>query len=341
MKPEAAAARPAHDLTGREHPHVFDSGNVAGERRTWIVVALTGVAMVAEVAAGIVTGSLALLADGWHMGTHVAALAMSAIAYRLARKWAADPRFAFGSWKIEVLGAYSSALVLAIVALAIGYESVVRLLHPQPIDFMPALVVAVIGLGVNLLSAWILHGAGDHHGNAAAHGHHDHGHHHDDDPHDHGDAHGHAHHDLNLRSAYLHVLADALTSVLAIGALLAGLYGGWAWLDPAVGLVGAAVIAVWAKNLIAQSSRVLLDREMDSPLVAQVRTAIESDGDAQVTDLHLWRVGRDRYACIVSLVADQPLAPDTYRERLKGLPAIAHATIEVNACSAARCSEPT
>lgn len=317
-----------HDLSGRLHAHVFDAGNVAGERRTWIVVALTAVAMVAEVAAGLLTGSLALLADGWHMGTHVAALAMSALAYHLARKWASDPRFAFGSWKIEVLGAYSSAIVLAIVALAIGYESVLRLLKPQPIDFAPALVVATLGLAVNLLSAWILHGGrGGHHG----HGHEHHGHdHHGHDGHGHDD---HAdHEDLNLRSAYLHVLADALTSVLAIGALLAGLYGGWNWLDPAVGLVGAVVIALWARNLIGQSSRVLLDREMDSPLVAQVREAMESDGDAHVTDLHLWRVGRERYACIVSLVADRPFAPDAYRERLRDLSAIAHATIEVNAC---------
>jgi cation diffusion facilitator family transporter len=314
-----------HDLSAWRHQHVFDTGNVEGERRTWIVVAITAVTMVAEIAGGWITGSMALLADGWHMGTHVAALAISAMAYHLARRWAADPRFAFGTWKIEVLGAFSSALVLGIVAIAIGVESVARLARPQPIDFLPALVVAAIGLAVNLASAWILGGghahAGDDHG-------HDHGH----------DHHGHDHNDLNLRSAYAHVLTDAFTSVLAIAALLAGLFGGWNWVDPAMGLVGAAVIAWWSKGLLAESGRVLLDREMDSPLVGQVRSAIESDGDAQVADLHLWRVGRDRYACIVCVVADAPLAADAYRTRLAGIAPVVHATIEVNRCPGGDCA---
>ena len=308
----------AHDLAGRRHTHVFDAGNRAAERRTWVVVAIAAVTMVAEIAAGWITGSMALLADGWHMGTHVGALALSALAYALARRWAEDERFTFGTWKIEVLGAFSSALLLGIVAVGIAAGSLYRLVRPEPIDYGPALIVAAVGLAVNLLSALVLG-----HGHAPDAGHaHEHGH-------DHGHSH---HHDLNLRSAYAHVLADALTSIVAIVALLGGRYAGWDWLDPAMGVVGAVVIALWARTLLRDSARVLLDREMDSPLVGEARTAIESDGDAQVTDLHLWRVGRDRYACIVCLVADRPFTADVYRERLSRLPAIVHATIEVNAC---------
>ncbi|QJR11851.1 Cadmium, cobalt and zinc/H(+)-K(+) antiporter [Usitatibacter rugosus] len=315
-------ASPAHDLSGRQHSHVFDAGNRAGEVRTQIVIAVTALTMVVEIAVGWWSGSMALLADGWHMGTHVAALAIAVFAYRYARRWATDSRFAFGTWKVEVLGAFASAIVLGLVGVAVAVESLVRLARPEPIDFKIALIVAVVGLVVNLVCAFILEGAGGH-----SHAGHDHDHRHD---------HGHAH-DLNLRAAYVHVLTDAFTSVLAIVALTAGLFLGWSWLDPAMGLVGAAVIAVWAWGLMRDSARVLLDREMDSPLVGQVRSALESDGDAQVADLHVWRVGRDRYACIACVVADAPLAPDVYRARLEALPTIAHATIEVNACPAKSC----
>lgn len=312
-----------HDLSAWRHEHAFDTGNRAAETRTWIVVAITAVTMVAEIAGGWITGSMALLADGWHMGTHVAALAMAGIAYALARRWSRDSRFAFGTWKIEVLGAFSSALVLAIVALAMLVESVIRLVNPHEIAFGTALAVAVVGLLVNVASAIVLAG-------------HDHGHDHDHD-HDHGGhAHG-GHHDLNLRGAYLHVLADAFTSVLAIAALAAGMVAGWAWLDPAMGIVGAVVIAWWSKGLLVQSSRVLLDREMDSPVAGAVKLAIESDGDAEIADLHLWRVGRDRYACIVSVVARTPLTPDDYRGRLAGIATLAHVSIEVNRCPHDRC----
>ena len=312
-----------HDLSAWRHEHAFDTGNRAAETRTWIVVAITAVTMVAEIAGGWITGSMALLADGWHMGTHVAALAMAGIAYALARRWSRDSRFAFGTWKIEVLGAFSSALVLAIVALAMLVESVIRLVNPHEIAFGTALAVAVVGLLVNVASAILLAG-------------HDHGHDHDHD-HDHGGhAHG-GHHDLNLRGAYLHVLADAFTSVLAIAALAAGMVAGWAWLDPAMGIVGAVVIAWWSKGLLVQSSRVLLDREMDSPVAGAVKLAIESDGDAEIADLHLWRVGRDRYACIVSVVARTPLTPDDYRGRLAGIATLAHVSIEVNRCPHDRC----
>jgi cation diffusion facilitator family transporter len=318
-----------HDLTAWRHEHAFDPGNRAGEARTWVVVAITAVTMVAEIAGGWITGSMALLADGWHMGTHVAALSMAGIAYALARRWSSDSRFAFGTWKIEVLGAFSSALVLALVALAMAAESVVRLVNPEPIAFGSALAVAVVGLVVNVASAFVLAG-------------HDHGHDHEhgqDHEHDHAREHDHDDHkhDLNLRAAYLHVLADAFTSVLAIAALAAGMLAGWAWLDPAMGIVGAAVIAWWSKGLLAQSARVLLDREMDSPLAAQVRLAIESDGDAEIADLHLWRVGRARYACIVAVVARQPLTPDEYRGRLAGIAALAHVSIEVNRCPHQSC----
>lgn len=315
-----------HDLTAWRHEHAFDAGNRSGEARTWVVVAITAVTMVAEIVGGWITGSMALTADGWHMGTHVAALAMAGIAYALARRWSRDARFAFGTWKIEVLGAFTSALLLAVVALAMAAESVVRLLEPRPIAFGAALAVAVVGLVVNVVSAFVL---SDH-----DHDHdHDHGH-----EHEHGhDDHHHGHADLNLRAAYLHVLTDAFTSVLAIGALVAGMTLGWAWMDPLMGLVGAAVIAWWSKGLIAQSARVLLDREMDSPVAAQVKLAIESDGDAEIADLHVWRVGRARYACIVTVVAREPLTPDGYRERLAGIGSLAHVSVEVNRCPHLRC----
>jgi cation diffusion facilitator family transporter len=308
-----------HDLTAWRHDHEFDAGNRAGEARTWTVVAITGATMIAEIVGGWLTGSMALLADGWHMGTHVAALAIAGIAYALARRWARDERFAFGTWKIEVLGAFSSALALAIVALAMAAESVLRLANPREIAFGTALAVAVVGLVVNVASAFMLAG-------------HDHGH----DP-DHDHDHGHGHHDLNLRGAYLHVIADAFTSVLAIVALAAGMLFGWAWLDPLMGIVGAAVIAWWSKGLLTQSASVLLDREMDSPVTARVRQAIENDGDAEIADLHVWRVGRARYACVVAVVAKDPLTPDGYRERLAGIAELAHVSVEVNRCPHVSC----
>ncbi len=318
-----------HNLADWQHNHAYDTGNRAAERRTWIVVAITAVTMVAEIAAGYITGSMALTADGWHMATHVVALSIAGIAYLLARRWAADERFAFGTWKIEVLGAFSSALLLGVVALAMAVESVHRLAAPEPISFLPALVVAVIGLLVNLASAWVLGGAGHGHGDGddAHHAH---------DEHDHGEAH-HGHQDLNLRSAYVHVLADAFTSVLAIVALAAGLWLGWSWLDPVMGLVGAGVILWWAKGLLRDSSRVLLDREMEAPLVGEIRAAVESDGDAEIADLHVWRVGRASHAAVLTVVAQSPRAPDVYRARLTGIATLKHVSVEVNRCPHADC----
>jgi cation diffusion facilitator family transporter len=329
-----------HDLSGWQHTHAFDAGNRAAERRTWIVVAITAITMVAEIVGGIVTGSMALLADGWHMSTHVVALSIAGIAYVLARRWARDARFAFGTWKIEVLGAFASALLLGIVALAMGVESVHRLVDPAPINFGPALAVAVLGLVVNLASAWVLHAAHPQHGHGHGHGHdHDHPHDHHDDRHeDHAPHHDrHKHHDLNLRSAYVHVVADAFTSVLAIAALAAGLWAGWNWLDPLMGLVGGGVIAWWAKGLLADSSRVLLDREMDSPVVSRIRGAIESDNDAELADLHVWRVGRASYAAVMTVVAHQPLTPAAYRDRLAHIDTLVHVSVEVNRCAHEDC----
>ncbi len=323
-----------HNLASWQHSHSYDAGNRAAERRTWIVVAITAVTMVAEIVAGYLTGSMALTADGWHMATHVVALSIAGIAYLLARRWSKDERFAFGTWKIEVLGAFSSALLLAVVAIAMVVESIRRLVDPAPISFAPALVVAAIGLAVNLASAWVL--GGDH-------GEHDRGHHeddHGDGHHDHDHAHehhGHGGHDLNLRSAYVHVLADAFTSVLAIVALAAGLWLGWSWLDPFMGIVGAGVILWWSKGLLGDSARVLLDREMEAPLVREIRAAIETDGDAEVADLHVWRVGRASHAAVLTVVAHRPLTPEEYRARLTRLGSLAHVSVEVNRCPHGDC----
>ena len=321
-----------HDLSSWQHNHAYDAGNRGAERRTWAVVAITAITMVVEIVAGFVTGSMALLADGWHMSTHVAALSIAGFAYWLARRWSRDDRFAFGTWKIEVLGAFTSALLLGVVAIAMVVESVIRLVTPSPIDFAPALTVAVVGLVVNVVSALVLgHGhppdAGHAQDPGPEHGHHDHG------PHQ---GHGHPD-DLNLRSAYVHVVADALTSVLAIAALAAGLWLGWSWLDPVMGIVGAAVILWWSRGLLRDSARVLLDREMDSPVVQDIRKSIESDGDAEIADLHVWRVGRASHAAVVTVVAERPLAPDAYRQRLRSIRSLMHVSVEVNRCPHGDC----
>jgi cation diffusion facilitator family transporter len=307
------------DPTRWQESHDFDTGNRSGERGTRRVVLLTATMMAAEIVAGWLTNSMALLADGWHMGTHVAALSITAFAYWYARRHAADPRFAFGTWKVGVLAGFTSAVILGVVALYMAYESALRVMTPLPIRYDQAIVVAVIGLAVNLLSAWLLRG-----------------HEHDPDQlghrHDHGHHNGDGYHDLNLRAAYLHVLADALTSVFAIVALAGGKLFGWDWLDPAMGIVGAAVITHWAWGLLRLSSRVLLDREMDDPVVQEVRDAIEGDGEAVVVDLHVWRVGPGKYACIVGLVTAHPEPPDHYKERLRVHEELVHITVEVHHC---------
>jgi cation diffusion facilitator family transporter len=296
------------------HNHDFHAVNPLAERGTRWVVLLTAVMMVAEIVVGWLTNSMALLADGWHMGTHVAALSIAAFAYWYARLHATDSRFAFGTWKVGVLGGFASAIVLGIVALGVVYESIVHLLSRPPIEYDTAIVVAILGLLVNLASAWLLQGH-EHPG-------HDHGH----------DHHGHGHHDLNLRAAYLHVLADAVTSVLAIVALVSAKFLGWDWLDPVMGLVGAVVITSWSWGLLRQTTRILLDREMDEPVVQEIREVIEADGDSRILDLHVWRVGAGKFACIVVLIAAHPEPPEHYKDRLSVHEELAHITVEVHHC---------
>jgi cation diffusion facilitator family transporter len=300
------------------HVHVFDTSNPVAERRTRQVMWLTLAMMVVEIAAGTVLGSMALLADGWHMSSHALALGVSAFAYSLARRHAQDPRFAFGTWKIEVLGGYTSAVFLLGVAAYMGIESISRLLQPAPIRFDEAIPVAVLGLAVNVLSAWLLAGGHDH---GHAHGH-EHGH-------DHAHGHSHAHHDLNLRSAYLHVVADAATSVLAIIALVGGKYLGAHWLDPVMGIVGTVLVGRWAIGLLRDTGRVLLDAEMDAPVVQEVRDVVATlPGPPQLRDLHVWRVGRGKYACIVHLAGTQALHAAEVRDALAIHEELVHVTVE-------------
>lgn len=315
----------AHDLAEWRHDHVFDSGNIAGERGTRRVMWITAAMMLVEIAAGWHYNSMALLADGWHMSSHVVAIGLSAFAYAAARKHAADPRFAFGTWKIEVLGGFASAVFLLLIAALMVWGSAERLLRPEPIHYPEALAVAALGLLVNLGCALIL-GNAHHHGHGHGHGHdHDHEHHHH-------------HHDLNLKSAYLHVIADAATSVAAIAALAGGWWLGWAWLDPAMGIVGAVIVAVWARGLIRETSKVLLDREMDHPVVDEIREVIAergAGGETLIADLHVWRVGRATYACALSVVThDAQLTPRQVREWLAVHEEIVHATIEIHRCEA-------
>ena len=324
------APRHEHVFLGRDHDR--------HERRTWIVVGLTLAMMIVEIIAGTLFGSMALVADGWHMSTHAAALGIAGFAYSFARRHAHDRRFTFGTGKLGDLAAFASALVLMLVALFIAWESAVRLTAPVAIDFRQALIVAVLGLAVNLASALILRE--DHHGHHHGHGHSHGGHGHHHAGHDHSHSHGDRHHDAhaghgadnNLRAAYLHVLADAFTSVLAIAALVGGSLYGWIWLDPLMGLVGAAVIAHWSVGLIRSAGAVLLDTVPDAELADMITERMAAAG-ADVTDLHLWQVGPGHFGAIVSVVAAEPAAPSAYKARLTGLPQLAHLTVEVNAAA--------
>lgn len=299
------------------HEHVFLGANQErNERRVWLVVALTATMMVVEITAGHWFGSMALIADGWHMSTHAAAMLIAVLAYRYARKNASNRAFTFGTGKVGDLAGFASAVILALIALLIGWESFQRLVEPVPISFNQAIMVAVIGLVVNLLSAWLLRDDHHHHG-------HSHGHHHQDHHHGHGQ-------DNNLRAAYLHVLADALTSVLAIVALLLGRAYGWFWADPVMGIVGAIVISRWSWGLIKDSGAVLLDRvPEDGRIEAKVREAIE-DGTDRIADLHVWQIGPGHYSVIASIASEAPKAVAEYKAMLSHIDHVSHTTVEVH-----------
>lgn len=311
------------------HSHVFlGESHTRNEKRTWLVIALTATMMMVEIAAGTIYGSMALVADGWHMATHAAAMLITALAYYYARKNAENRRFTFGTGKLGELAGFASAVILALIALMIGWESVVRLTAPVPIDFNQAIMVAVVGLIVNLASAWLL--SGDHH-------HHHHGHHHDHHHgHDHDHRHDHDHHggDNNLRAAYMHVLADGLTSVLAIVALLTGSLYGWLWLDPAMGIVGALVIARWSWGLIRDSGGVLVDYlPAGEDLPEEIRNTIENERE-KITDLHVWRLGPGHHGAIVAIRSAEPRPPAFYRDKLAHIHDLSHVTIEVEPLAA-------
>jgi len=313
-----------HNLSEWSHDHVFTEDSHAAERGTRLVMWITAVMMVIEIIAGWWFNSMALLADGWHMSSHAVAIGVSAFAYAAARRHAHDPRFAFGTWKIEILGGFASAIFLLGVAAMMIFGSVERILAPQAIHYQDAIVVAVVGLVVNIVCAMILGGVHNHH-----HGHDHQGDHH----HAHGDSNG---QDLNLKSAYIHVIADAATSVLAIVALAGGWIYGCSWLDPVMGIVGAALVAIWAKNLVIETGKVLLDREMDHPVVQEIRDVIETGpeaGDTRLADLHVWRVGKSSYSCALSVVThDTELTPKQIRKQLALHEEIVHATIELHLC---------
>jgi cation diffusion facilitator family transporter len=310
------------DLSNWTHDHVFDRGNHAAEKGTYAVMGITAAMMIVEIVAGWRFNSMALLADGWHMSSHAIALGLSAFAYTAARRYAHDPRFAFGTWKIEVLGGFASATLLLGIAAMMVFASVERLVSPQPIHYQEAILVAALGLVVNIVCAIILGGAHNHRHYEKIRAGHDHDRHH--------------HHDLNLTSAYLHVISDAATSVLAIIALTGGWIYGWSWLDPVIGIFGAVLVAIWAKNILGETGKVLLDREMDCPLVSRIRKTIESGsgaGDTRITDLHVWRVGKESYSCALSIVTHDPLmTPRQVRKKLSRHEEIAHATIEIHQC---------
>lgn len=313
----------AGSLESFQHSHNFlGEGHGRNERRTWIVVALTAGMMAVEILAGLAFGSMALLADGIHMATHAGALTIAGLAYWFARRHVRNERFTFGTGKVGDLAGFSSAMILAMVAVLVTVDAISHLMHPVKIAYTEAILVASVGLMVNVVSAWLL--KDDHH-----HDGHDHAHDHDHEEEGHGH---HQHHDHNLRSAYVHVLADALTSVFAIAALLTARYFGWAWIDPVVGMVGALVVANWAYGLMRDTGLVLLDGSAGGEVRSGIRKILETDTD-RISDLHVWRVGPGRHAAIISLVTHTPHDPMYYKARLASLPTLAHVTVEVTPCS--------
>lgn len=303
-----------HNLHKWQHNHDFAVIHEHGERRTLQVLLLTAVTMTVEITAGLAYGSMALLADGWHMGTHVAAFMITIFAYRFARKHADNPSFAFGTGKVSVLGGFASAITLAVVALMMAVESIQRIIVPQEIHFNEAIVVAVLGLVINIVCAFLLR-----------------------EHHDHSHDHHHHHNDHNLRAAYIHVLADAMTSVLAITALTAGKFFGWNGLDPFMGIVGAIVITRWAYLLLKETGPILLDGSIDEKYIQDITKTIEKDKDNRVADIHIWKVGPTDFAAIISIVTHYPQQIEHYRNLLRNFPVLTHVTIEINNCTTEPC----
>ena len=312
------------------HSHVFlAAGHEASERRTWMVIWLCGAMMVLEIIGGLMFNSIALIADGLHMSTHAGALLLAAVAYTYSRRHADDERFTFGTGKLGDLAGFTSAVILAMISLLIGYEAVARFLDPRPIHFGQAIPIAVLGLVVNLASAWLL--GGDHHHGASHHADHDDAHHHEHDHHDHDQGHGHAEtdhsRDHNMRAAVVHVIADAAVSVLVIAGLIAARTLGWLWMDPLAGAIGAVVIATWSWSLIRDTGRILLDVNPDRKLTKRIRAIVEESGD-QVADFHLWRLGPGHLGAILSVVTRDGRNEAYYRAKLAALPSLSHVTIE-------------
>lgn len=320
------------------HLQDFDNSNAASEKSTLRVIILTGITMCVEIIAGLSTGSMALLADGWHMGTHAFALGITYLAYVMARRYSGSSVFSFGTGKFGILSGYTSALFLGATALYTIYESVYRFFNPEQIAFNEAIFVAITGLCVNAVSIWMLHGKEGHAHHGHSHHHHDHQEHeHHEHTHEHTHEHPHEHtskpahkHDHNLRAAYLHVMADALTSILAIAALLAGKYVGWAFLDPVMGVVGGILIAKWAWGLFWSSGLILLDGNKDHSLQQEVISSVEEDGQSTVEDLHIWPINSDSYALALSVSCDSPTSARQYSQRLSGIRKIKHSTIETH-----------
>lgn len=308
----------SENLSQWRHDHTFaQDQRRPGESRTLIVIAITALMMVVEIFAGIHYGSMALLADGLHMASHTVALGITAFAYIYARQHARNRSFSFGTGKVNALGGFTGAVLLAIFALYMGFESIIRLVNPVNIAFNQAIAVAALGLLVNGVSVFIL--GTDNHG-------HDHPH-----AHQHPDEHHH-HHDHNLKAAYLHVMADALTSILAIVALLSAKYFGWIWMDPIMGVIGAVLVARWSYGLLGTTTSVLLDRQAPESLRNTIMEAIEQDGDSRVTDLHVWSIGPGIYSAQITLVAHSPATPDEYKDRIPESADLVHITIETHVC---------
>ncbi len=315
------------DISSYEHSHIFSLTEGKAERRTFWVVLITLGMMFVEIIAGWLYHSMALLADGWHMSTHALALTISLLAFIFARRHASDRSFTFGTWKLEVLGGFTSGIILGFVGLFMGYVSIVRLFQPLEIRYNEAILIAVIGLVVNLVSMLLLNVKNESH-----HHHHHHEHeHHEHDDHDHG--HHQKHENLNMKAAYIHVLADAMTSVFAIVALLGGKFMGWNWLDPIMGIAGAFLVIRWTYFLLKETGVILLDKEDGKSVSEKIRKLIESDSDTRISDLHVWKVGMNKYACIVSIVANKPHELRHYKDILSAHSEIVHLTVEIMKCS--------